>query len=168
MGHGASNGGGWPRPVRLAYTEWDEYHEAVLRVDSTWEVSPELLFVCKLVNGTMLGRRLWEHTSNESEHEGASTIYLRPWDSSSCSGYGRAIEEACFRYYDTSSVLELQYWFWRGGGFEPEDRYMNIEPLAAAAALLDHYRTIRSRECEVIGAVLDMERNKVLLFVKES
>ncbi|WP_127534105.1 hypothetical protein [Paenibacillus kobensis] len=151
---------------KLTYAEWDERLEAVVRTDSVWDVSSELMFVCKLVNGTLLGRRLWEHSSNESAAEG-SAIYLKPWHPAACGGFGLGIEEACYSRYDTGSGLELQYWHLRSGKFQLCGSEPDIGPLETAAVLLDHYRTINGIPCEVLGAVLDMERSKVLLFIRE-
>jgi hypothetical protein len=153
--------------LRLNYQEWSEALGRVERELLDIHVSPEELFMRKLVNATVIRNRMFEHTSNESENNREHAIYAKPFRDHEVE-YGPAIWKSAFEFVDVSRTFEPAFCVWQNGDFTVKPMLYGIsQPMDIAQLLLDHYLIEYGRTYEVLYTLLDHERKKVLFFLKE-
>ncbi|MFD2611081.1 hypothetical protein [Paenibacillus gansuensis] len=154
--------------IDLTYLEWDESRRESSSVWLQTGVAQGELFLAKLVNATLFRNRLGEHVSNETDQYGHAAVYIKPWMDSCLPEYGAAVREALFDYCDVSEQMEMEYWRFEEGRFTKWIKEPLSSALAAASILLDHYRTIHYTDYEVLYAVHDLDRKKVVMFLKQT
>ncbi|QMV43426.1 hypothetical protein [Cohnella cholangitidis] len=154
--------------LHLDYREWSEALGRVEQGLLDIHVSPEELFMRKLVNATVIRNRMFEHTSNESENNREHTIYAKPFRDHEVDTFGPAIWKSAFEFVDVSRTFEPVFCVWHNGDFVVKQMMYGIaQPMDIARLLLDHYLIEYGRTYEVLYTLLDHERKKVLFFLKE-
>ncbi|SDW12818.1 hypothetical protein [Paenibacillus sp. CF384] len=152
----------------ISYQDWDESSQRVVRTLKQYSVDTDELFVRKLVNATVIQNRLLHHSSHESEDTGVHHIYAASFQPSDLDFYGADIKPALLERCDRSVFLETEFLYWNGRTFElGEGLFPTHGSQDIARLLLDHYLVKQTRTFESLYSVLDDDRNKVVLFMKE-
>jgi hypothetical protein len=133
------------------------------------QVPFEELFLRKLVDATMVRNQLWQHERHEHNDEHQSAIYVTAWDGVEISVYRDAIRHVLFDRYDVSNYYEVQWYKWQVDqqSFELWKAESTDHPLTSATVLLDHAYQFHQQRFVVLYAVLDLDRRKLLLFLRE-
>ncbi|GIP23950.1 hypothetical protein [Paenibacillus sp. J22TS3] len=153
----------------LSYQEWSEEQSKVIRTVESLNISADELFVHKLVDGTLLHNRLWAHISNETEDDRMHFIYVSPYEPDSLPVYGHTINQTALGQVKVTSLLGAEFVYWNGRGFEARDQTgsLPLGNMELARMLLDHYMVRGGITYEVIYSVFDMDRRKVLFYLKD-
>lgn len=131
-------------------------------------LSRDELFVHKLVDATLMKNRLWAHLSNECEDGREHAVYVADYESQKPVEYGAAIADAALAMCRVSSTYGAEYMRWDGRAFQEFDPGTNVSyTMELAEALLDHYLVRQGITYEIVYSVLDTDRRKVVIFVKE-
>ncbi|MEW9668563.1 hypothetical protein [Ammoniphilus sp. 3BR4] len=152
--------------IPLIYTEWDETALQPKEVLAQVAVDQGVLFLRKLANATVIRNQLFEHTSNESDGR-ESLIYLQPLRYSHLEEKD-AIEKAVFSRHDIAPKYEAEYWTKGDHNFIFREMQRFDQAMDAAQVLLDHYVHFHGTHYEILYAVLDPARRKLLLFLKRT
>ncbi|WP_028610273.1 hypothetical protein [Paenibacillus harenae] len=152
----------------LTYLEWSEQDRRVVRTVAEAQVSCHDVFVRKLVNATAYRNRLYEHTANECEDGTRHHVYVKPFKEDDDAVYGQAISAALHEYCTVSPRMEAEFLLWNGYRFNPctLGQPSPESPLAFAQLLLDHYIVSQERAYETIYTIYDMDRSKIVVFLK--
>lgn len=152
----------------LTYMEWSEKDQRVERTIMEADVSRDDIFVRKLVNATVFRNGMFEHTANECEDGKRHHIYAKPYNEFDDTEYGQAIRTALHEYVTVSPFMEVEYLLWNGYRFNPctLTQQPPSSPLEFAQLLLDHYIVNEQRTYETIYTIYDMDRSKIVIFLK--
>lgn len=152
----------------LTYLEWSEQDQRVERTITEATVSRDDIFVRKLVNATVFRNGLFEHTANECEDGERHHIYAKPYNEYDDMVYGKAIRTALHEYCTVSPYMEVEYLLWNGYRFNPctLGQQSPASPMEFAQLLLDHYIVSEQRTYETIYTIYDMDRSKIVVFLK--
>ncbi|MBD2867515.1 hypothetical protein [Paenibacillus arenilitoris] len=152
----------------LAYYEWSEPDQRVVRTIVETRVAHDDVFVRKLVNATAFRNGLYEHTANECEDGLRHSVYVKPFGECDDAVYGRAILAALHEYCSVSPYMEAEFLLWNGSRFNPcmLGQRPPAGPLEFARLLLDHYIVSEERSYETIYTIYDLDRSKIVVFLK--
>lgn len=152
----------------LSYLEWSEYGQRVERSIADATVSQGELFVRKLVNATAVRNGLFEHTANECENGQNHLIYMKPYNDFDDALYGKAIRTALYENCSVTPYLEAEFLLWNGYRFNPCVLGLRqpSSPIEYAQLLLDHYIVTGQSTYETVYTIFDMDRNKIVIFLK--
>lgn len=152
----------------LTYLEWSEEEQRVERSITEFDVTRDDIFVRKLVNATVFRNGVFEHTANECEDGKRHHIYAKRYNESDDIVYGQAIRAALHEYVTLSPYMEVEYLLWNGYRFNPCTlaQQAPASPLEFAQLLLDHYIVSDQRTYETIYTIYDMDRSKIVIFLK--
>ncbi|MBP3964141.1 hypothetical protein [Paenibacillus lignilyticus] len=153
----------------ICYQEWDESTQRVVRTLKQYSLDTDELFVRKLVNATVIQNRLLHHSSHESEDTGVHHIYAASFQAGDLDGYGAEVKPALLERCDRSVFLETEFLYWNGRNFDLGEQLVRTTGSQdIARLLLDHYLVKQNRTFESLYSVLDDDRNKVVLYMKEA
>lgn len=152
----------------LTYLEWSEHEQRAVKTITDAAVTRDDIFVRKLVNATVFRNALYEHTANECEDGMRHSIYAKPYSEHDDALYGQAIRNALHEYVAVSPYMEAEYLLWNGYRFNPCALALPAPsvPLEFAQLLLDHYIVSELRTYETIYTIYDMDRSKIVIFLK--
>lgn len=153
----------------VIYLEWSEPEQRVLRTVADTEAAQGDLFVRKLVNATLFRNGLYEHSANECEEGLRHHIYAKRYREDDDPLYGHAIRTALQECCTVSEFMEAEFLLWNGIRFHPCSlrRLAPAAPLEFAQLLLDHYIVTEGHTYETVYTVYDMDRSKIVIFLKE-
>lgn len=153
----------------LKYQEWSEESRKVVRTVQTLDISSDELFVHKLVDATMIHNKLWAHISNETEDNALHYVYVSPFSESSLDIYGQAVAKKALEQVQVTSILAPEFVYWNGHEFisQEERGYPSLITMEISRMLLDHYIVRNEITYEIIYTVLDMDRKKIVFYLKE-
>ncbi len=153
----------------LRYMEWSEQEERELGLIHEYlSIQKEHLFLYKLVDSIKLQHRIWVHVSHETEDDLRHIIYMRPFADELPAPYQKELARTISGQKDYPASLELEYWIWDGHHFvRRPSQGAWMSPLDMAQVLLDHYRTEGNITYELLYITLDIDRQKVMVFMRE-
>ncbi|WP_141680284.1 hypothetical protein [Bacillus sp. FJAT-26390] len=152
----------------LAYMEWSEPDQRVVRTITDEVITRDDIFMRKLVNATVFQSSLFEHTANECEDGTRHLIYAKPFHDYDDPVYGQAIRTALHEYVTVSPNVEVEYLLWNGHRFNPCTlaQPSPASPLEFAQLLLDHFIVSEQHAFETVYTIYDMDRSKIVVFLK--
>ena len=131
-------------------------------------VTRDELFMCKLVDATLVKNKLWAHLSNECQDGREHAVYVTAYEQQMPDEYGAAIADAALAMCKMSSMYSAEYMLWNGSSFqELELTASSAYTMELAEQLLDHYIVRDGKTYEFLYSVLDADRKKVLFYMKE-
>jgi hypothetical protein len=156
------------REIPIIYAVWDEKQKEALPPIAKVLASQGVLFLRKLVNATIIKNKTYEHTSHETDESGEASIYLKEWNKET-QPFGEAIHKAIYTQYDVANPnYEVELYMVDGNESRLITRHTFENAIEIAEILLDHYRPIQGIFYELIYAILDHDRHKVLIFLNQA